>query len=104
MSDVLACFACGTATPLHHFVVRGPVCPTCDAKRTDAAVRERCAPLVEQVEQAMVLIQAGFDEEAWEKLAAALAHHAAQGAGRAMDRHNIGQPYDPDDPADWEAP
>jgi hypothetical protein len=45
--DVLACFVCGTATTLRDFVVRGPVCATCDAERTDTLAAQRCAPLVE---------------------------------------------------------
>jgi tRNA(His) 5'-end guanylyltransferase len=52
-------------------------------QRVAEAVAQRCAPLVEQVERAMVLIQTGFDEEAWNLLAAAsAAYHAAQDAGR----------------------
>lgn len=42
----LACFVCGTSTKLEDFVVPRVQCPTCEAKRIEAIVADRCAPLV----------------------------------------------------------
>jgi hypothetical protein len=84
LTGMMACFACGTVTRPAKYIPAGPVCPACDAKRIDALVAQRCALLVEALEE--------IDREGWWRLgkwasnrarAALAAHRAQEKAGGA---------------------
>jgi hypothetical protein len=71
----LACFACGTTSS----ATLATLCPRCEELRVADAVAQRCAPLVEALEQVMARPDQPVFEVARDALAA---YYAAQAEGR----------------------